>query len=216
MGGVLRSVFLVSLLAAWSVASNWLYDALGVENPGAHWALRPSLILLGTLVTVGGVVWLGCMRWSIASLRELGWCFEGWPRLLALGAALTLVYALLIFVTVLCTGGSNGVASFATAVAAVSGGTRLYFLLMGAKVAFVEETLFRGALLRSLQARLGAAAAVLISSALFALFHLDLTPSSLLLKMLYGAIAALATLRTGSLLPAALAHTLTWAIFADN
>jgi hypothetical protein len=145
MVGVARALFLVSLLAAWSLVSNWLYDALGVENPGAHWALRASLILLGTLVTIGGVVWLGCVRWSRTSLRELGWRFEGWRTLLALGGLLTLVYALLIFIAVWWMGGSDGVADFAETVAALGGGTRLYFLLMGAKVAFVEETLFRGA-----------------------------------------------------------------------
>ncbi len=141
---------------------------------------------------------------------------RGLATLLALGGLLTLTYALLIFIAVWCMGGSNGVAGFAGTVAALSGGSHFYFLLMGAKVAFVEETLFRGALLQSLQMRLGAAAAVLVSSVVFALYHLDLTPIPLVCKAMCGAIAAIATLRTDSLVPAATAHTLTWAIFADN
>ena len=44
----------------------------------------------------------------------------------------------------------------------------------------------------------------------------ELTPLPLLMKVLFGVMFAVATLRTRSLVPAAVAHTLMWAIFANN
>jgi membrane protease YdiL (CAAX protease family) len=87
---------------------------------------------------------------------------------------------------------------------------------MGAKVAFVEETLFRGDLLASLRRRMGTNAAIVVSSAVFAIFHRTLEPVPLVMKFLMGALFAIATTRTRSLVPAALAHALLWAIVADN
>ena len=69
-----------------------------------------------------------------------------------------------------------------------------------------EELLVRGAILRGLAPRLGAAGAVVASSAFFALLHLS--PARALPSALLGAVLAVIALRSGSLWPAVLAHIL--------
>jgi membrane protease YdiL (CAAX protease family) len=87
---------------------------------------------------------------------------------------------------------------------------------MGAKAACMEETLFRGDLLRALRQPLGAAGAVIISSLVFALYHLDLTPLPLVMKVAFGILFACTRLGSGSLVAGVTAHTLLWAIVAEN
>lgn len=70
--------------------------------------------------------------------------------------------------------------------------------------AFCEELLFRGAIARGLQPRLGALAAALLSSAYFALLHGSL--ARLPITFCLGLALAMATLRTGSVIPAMIIH----------
>jgi membrane protease YdiL (CAAX protease family) len=86
----------------------------------------------------------------------------------------------------------------------------------GVKIAFFEESLFRGDLLRSLAARTGPWVAMLVSSAVFALYHRTLAPLPLFLKFAMGMVWAASASRTHSLVPSALSHALLWAIIADN
>jgi membrane protease YdiL (CAAX protease family) len=72
--------------------------------------------------------------------------------------------------------------------------------------AVCEETLVRGAIARGLAARFGTLAAVLLSSAYFALLHLSLARA--LPTFVLGAASAGIVLRTGSLLPAVIIHFL--------
>jgi len=105
-------------------------------------------------------------------------------------------------------------------------GQRVHYGLLGVKIAFWEETLFRGDLLRALQLRIGAMPALCASSAIFALYHLtldDLTSGyraiftlGLLFRFLAGATYALSTIRMRSLLPGAVAHALIWATMCDH
>ncbi|NQU96518.1 MAG: CPBP family intramembrane metalloprotease [Chloroflexi bacterium] len=67
-----------------------------------------------------------------------------------------------------------------------------------------EELFFRGFVLPGLIRRLGAPAAVVVSSGLFAVFHVD--PGSLVPTFLLGAALAWIYLKTGSIWPSIMAH----------
>ena len=72
--------------------------------------------------------------------------------------------------------------------------------------AVCEEILVRGAIARGLAARFGPLAAVLVSSAYFALLHLSLARA--LPTFVLGVASAAIVLRTGSLVPAIIIHGL--------
>ncbi len=72
--------------------------------------------------------------------------------------------------------------------------------------AICEELLCRGALLHAFLPRLGPTRAVLLSSLLFALLHLSFY--RLLPTLLLGVLFAVITLRSGSVVPAMVAHAL--------
>ncbi len=77
-------------------------------------------------------------------------------------------------------------------------------LLVALAPAFAEEVLFRGLLLRALLARFGPAVAVVASSLLFGLIHVD--PPQATGAALIGLALGFMTCRTGSLWPAMAAH----------
>jgi sodium transport system permease protein len=77
-------------------------------------------------------------------------------------------------------------------------------LLVAVSPAVCEECLFRGPILRGLRTRLDAAAAVILTAALFGLFHLDiyrLIPTTIL-----GVLLGFVALESGSIVPAMVAH----------
>jgi membrane protease YdiL (CAAX protease family) len=87
----------------------------------------------------------------------------------------------------------------------------LSVLAIAVAPAVCEELLFRGFVLQALLARLGTAGAVALSAVLFGVIHLDFSGGGATLYRVPFAIAvgvgfALLRLRTGSLLPAMLAH----------
>lgn len=70
--------------------------------------------------------------------------------------------------------------------------------------ALCEEAFFRGPILRGLRGRLGATGAIVVTGALFGLFHIDvwrIVPTGLL-----GVLLSFLAWRTGSLVPAIIAH----------
>jgi sodium transport system permease protein len=85
-----------------------------------------------------------------------------------------------------------------------SRGLLFTLFLVAVSPAFCEELLFRGPILRGLAARLGPATAVLVSGALFGLFHLDiyrLIPTTIL-----GILLGFVAVASRSIVPAMLAH----------
>ena len=72
--------------------------------------------------------------------------------------------------------------------------------------AVCEEVLFRGVLLRGLAARIAPVAALLVSSAMFAVYHFK--PVQMLPTFTLGLVLGAISLRAGSILPSALAHLL--------
>lgn len=72
--------------------------------------------------------------------------------------------------------------------------------------AIAEELVFRGVLLRSLATRFHAGVAIAISSAVFAIYHLE--PSQMVTTFMLGLALGYLTLRSRSIVPAMLCHFL--------
>jgi len=72
--------------------------------------------------------------------------------------------------------------------------------------AVCEETLFRGALLRGLASRLHPGVALLVTAAMFSLYHFK--PVQMLPTFTLGLILGVLSLRAGSILPSTIAHFL--------
>lgn len=196
------AVALVAALTAWNALSDRLADA----------ALPRGLaVALGLAVTVGGVVWLGCARGTGRTLSEVGWR-RGGTVADALGATL----ALLGLVAAACAwlAGAEGLRGFVDALVGMSARDRAFYAVMGARNALVEESVFRGTLLPALASR-GPWVAVVGSAIVFALFHRSLDPLPLVMKTAFGLVLGAATVRTGSLWPAAIAHAALWAAVGD-
>jgi membrane protease YdiL (CAAX protease family) len=214
---ILKAMALVLLFAAWNAFSDVLYGHLHLDGAPRTAPLRVGMFLVGTLVTCGGIVWLGCMVWARRSLSALGWTARHPARLLLLGLLLTALLFAGVFSFVAWLGGMDRVRAFAAAITGMTASERMFFTIAGAKVAFAEETLFRGLLLPALARRTGVLVAVVLSSVIFGLYHRSLLPIPfLLVKMALGSLLAVFTLASRSLVPSWLGHSLLWAIAGDN
>jgi membrane protease YdiL (CAAX protease family) len=89
---------------------------------------------------------------------------------------------------------------------------RAVFLAIGLQAAFVEESLFRGNLLPALARRMPAPVALVVTSGVFAVYHLNLAPIALLSKTLLGVLYGSLRGRDGSLVAPAIAHAAIWAL----
>jgi membrane protease YdiL (CAAX protease family) len=214
---IFKALALVLAFVAWNATSDVIYDHLQLDSSNRTDPLRVALIFLGTLVTCGGIVWLGCVVWAKRSFASLGWRAPRPIRLVSLGLLLaTLLFAGVSGIVALL-GGMQEVRGFAAAIATMPASDRVFFALMGAKVAFAEETLFRGLLLSSLRRRMGASAAIVLTSVVFGLYHRALVPVPLLLmKMVLGTLLGVFTLTSRSLVPSWIGHSLLWAVAGDN
>jgi membrane protease YdiL (CAAX protease family) len=216
-GDVWKALALVAVFAGWNAISDVIYEHLGLDAASRADPLRITLIVAGTLVTCGGIVGLGCVVWARRSLASLGWRAPHPVRLALLGFLLTALLFAGVLGIVALLGGTLGVEAFASAVVNMPASERLFFAIMGAKVAFAEETVFRGLLLTSLAQRLGPATAVVLTSVVFGLYHRAVFPVPLLLlKMALGLLLGVFTLASRSLVPAWMAHSLLWAVAGDN
>lgn len=79
-------------------------------------------------------------------------------------------------------------------------------LLTAALPALAEETLFRGWVLRGLRSEMSGVAAILLSSVIFGVFHME--PERIAFTAALGAGLGFLALRTGSLWPGVVAHAL--------
>jgi membrane protease YdiL (CAAX protease family) len=162
-------------------------------------------------------VWLGCVVWAKRSFASLGWRAPTPIRLMLLGLLLTAVLLAGVVCMVALLGGKPQVLGFAASVVNMPAGERVFFAIMGAKVAFAEETVFGGLLLSSLTRRMGALAAIVVTSVVFGLYHRALVPVPLLLmKMALGLLLSVFTVASRSLVPAWIGHWLLWTIAGDN
>jgi membrane protease YdiL (CAAX protease family) len=214
--GIARSLALVAALTAWNYASDRWSDRLGIATDSFASPWKVPLIACGTTITLGGVVGLGSLVWGRTSLRGLGWTLHKPRHWVALGLVQTVFLVGVIFGVIAVAGGIDAARDLGDAVASTSIGMRAFFAVMGVRNAVLEESLFRGDRLRSLEPRLGAAGAVIASSVAFAAYHRTLVPFPLLMKFVMGLVFAASASRTRSLVPSAIAHALLWAVLCDN
>lgn len=214
---VLQSLALVGAFMAWNAASDQLHRHFQLDTWPVLSLPRLSLIWLGTAVTCGGIVWLGCVRHGRGSFEALGWTLQGRPgRMLLLGVLQTACFSLVAFAAAASLFGRAGIPWLGNAVVNMPASERLFYFVMGSQVAFAEESLFRGFVLPAFSSRWGVLAGVLASSVLFAVYHRITSPPFLLIKFLFGAISAVSALLCRSLVPTAIAHAGMWTIFGDN
>jgi membrane protease YdiL (CAAX protease family) len=212
-----KALALVVAFASWNAISDVIYEHLGLDAASRASPLRIALIVVGILVTCGTIVGLGCVMWARRSLVSLGWRAPHPVRLVLLGLSLTALLFAGVFGVVAVLGGMAGVEAFASAIVDMPASDRLFFAIMGAKVAFAEETVFRGLLQTSLYERLGPVAAIFLTSVIFGLYHRAVFPLPLLLmKVVLGSLLGVFALASRSLVPSWMAHSLLWAIAGDN
>jgi membrane protease YdiL (CAAX protease family) len=215
--GILKALLLVLIFAAWNALSDVLYDDLGLDGTSRADPRRIAMIVIGTFVTCGGVVWLGCVVWAGRSLGALGWRAPRPARIVSLGLALTALLFAGVFGFVALLGGAQQVHVFAEAVMNMPASERIFFTILGAKVAFAEETLFRGLLLSALARKMAPLAAIVLSSVAFGLYHRSVFPVPfLMMKVAVGMLLAAFALASRSLVPGWIGHWLLWSIAGDN
>lgn len=177
-------------------------EAFGTDEPG--------LVALALLQIP---LWSGFLGAAFLARRQtgddLGWRFRPGdvPLGLAVGVATQLVAVPLLYQPVFWIFGEHDVAEPARVLTsrATSGvGVALLALVVVVGAPVVEELFFRGVLYRAVDHRVGAVAAVVVSSLVFALVHLQLLQSPAL--FLFGVVAALLVWWSGRLGPAVFAH----------
>lgn len=176
---------------------------------------QPSLalslfILAATIFGAVGLVWYGSVKSVGRTWRELGWHADHLGTQVALGLAgagvCCGIVAGILFVL--------GVpfAEVVDSVRGLSAAERITFMAIGIQAAFIEESLFRGNLLPVLEQKLGQKAALPVSAVVFAVYHLNPNPVSLVGKTLSGLVYGGLRKAKGSLVAPAIAHGLFWTV----
>jgi hypothetical protein len=185
---------------------------LGDADPFQGAPAAIGLFATLSVVDVIGLIGYGLLRVGRIDLSTLGWRFplhvEDLLRGCLGGGACTLVVCL-VWISL---GHERNVAAFAAQIATFSVSQRVLFALLGLQSAFVEETLFRGYLQPAFIARWGTVAGILMTAAVFALYHLNPRPYALAAKFAFGIIFGVLKGRDRSLFAPAVAHALLWNI----
>ncbi len=144
------------------------------------------------------------------SLRQLGWTRVRWPWDVGAGVLGFGACAATILGTIAWRGGD--VHALVSHVGDYSLAQRLLFLFIGVTAAFYEESLFRGYLQPALVARVGAVGGIVLTAAVFSVYHLQFHPASLVAKFGLGLVFGGLRARGRTLLAPATAHALVWAV----
>ena len=176
-------------------------------------ATDPLWIALGTLVNEGAIaiVILGAVWWLGLERAEV--LARGRPSLASSAAALLLVFGLAPLANALAelvdAWVRNPISAADVVMAAARGASTLELLLLfvGLAVvpAWVEEALFRGVLFSAFE-RVSGPLAVIVTSVLFAIFHID--PPQAAGTLLLGVAFGLARLATGGIAVSVLIHAI--------
>ena len=197
--GQLRNGWWILLFLAVFLASQRAYHPIsqGLQQIGVakEW-LSPLPVVFVLMVT-----WI-CLRLRRQRLADAGLRLDAaWLRQAAAGAAFGAAEMLAVAALILLAGGVRFELDPARGLAALAHGAWFF-----AWVALLEELLFRGFVFQRLVDGLGAALALPLAAALFAIAHLDnpgMQGSSLVIATIDNALGAvllgLAWLRTGSL-----------------
>ena len=172
----------------------------GLSEPLAE--LAKFLLILFLIVPI-----LLC-RVAGLTMRDLGWHRRRLGSNLALGVIGA--FAAMTFLLLLLLPSSASAGELWAELTAPSLGERLSYLAMGITASFFEESLFRGYLQPTLQAKWGQAAGLVATALVFDLVHLNFSPLSLMMKFGLGLLFGVLRDRGGSLVAPFVAHALFW------
>jgi membrane protease YdiL (CAAX protease family) len=191
---------------------------LGIEDRREIWQAPPAAFIINIgvgLFEIGVVLRLGMCRYARLSFREVGWI-----GLALRDVAYGVLGFVLLAVSVTCvlatdSGFADAITYIADRIAHYTPQQRVFFVLMGVIAAIPEETIFRGILQPTLQAKVGRWPGILVTAVIFALYHVHFAFSlpRVISHMCSGLILGLLRERTGTLWAPAIAHALLWVIF---
>lgn len=174
-------------------------------------SLALSLFLLAaTVFGAVGLVWYGSVKSVGRSWRDLGWHTDQLGAQVALGLVGGLGCCGLLTGVLLALGVPWS--EVLDSMHHLTLPERITFLAIGLQAAFIEESLFRGNLLPALEKRMSQKAALPLSAVIFAAYHLNPNPVSLVSKTAFGLVYAGLRKAKGSLVAPAIAHGLFWTI----
>jgi membrane protease YdiL (CAAX protease family) len=176
-------------------------------------ALSPGPVPLGLLSLVtayrAAVVVLGVRVWGRVPLSELGFRGDRPVRSIALGLAGAVVAVLVTGLLAHFLFGEPTEEIVAT-VTGFSARHRVAFAMIGLDAGLLEEGLFRGYLQPALAKKLGYPAGLLLTSLVFAVYHLKLVPVVLLAKVVLGLIFGVLRGQDRPIWASVIAHGLLW------
>lgn len=200
------TVNMLGLAAIVNVLIHVISDSGESDLLGLPPALIESAILSGLPF---GVAWLYVTRKHRLSLRDLGFVPPAAPTafLIAIGAWLGALITVAIWSLLIADIEPLSPPDNATSALELAGGSiALAWLLVGLWGPVAEEIFFRGFLLGGLRSRVGPWPAILISSGIFAVFHI--APGLYVPTFVLGVAFGWVYLRTRSIWPSILAHGL--------
>lgn len=173
----------------------------------------PPAAAVSAALTLALVLGLGLFGVARLRLAAIGWVPEPPGRVVLLGVLGAAASTAALLTTAALFGGDAGAGL--RQMIGYSPSQRAMFAVIGIALATYEESLFRGYLQQQLEARLGCAAALVLTAVLYAAYHFPLgVPESMVARLgqglIYGALRGRAGQR-GSLAAPALAHALCWA-----
>lgn len=167
-----------------------------------------GLALLIAALSLVAVLWLGLVRWGRVQWRDLGWTLEHLPMQLLHGAIGLSVAVLVLFGLLRFSGVTAS--DFFQMLVGYTLPQRALFALIGVQAALVEESLFRGYLQPTFNARLGTVAGVVVTALVFAIYHLNFSPLGLAGKFFLGLIYGILREQSQALVSPAFAHFGVW------
>jgi membrane protease YdiL (CAAX protease family) len=200
-----QAALLVPLVA---IAPSLTGDVNPFDAPPAAFLLLAIIILL----QAGLVVGLGLLRGGRVSPRDLGWRSDTIGRAVGPGLVGFALVATVVMGMRFATGGHVAVTEGLRTIASYSVAQRALFFAIGLVAAFAEESIFRGYLQPALMRRVGATAGVVVTAAIFAVYHLQFAPLRLAALFSIGLIYGVLRMSGPSLFAPAIAHWLCWAV----
>lgn len=190
---------------------------LGIQDRREIWQapLAAFIINIGVgLFEIGVVLRLWMCRYARLSFREAGWSGLA-PRDVAYGVLGFVLFAIVVTCVLAAESGfKDTIAYIADTIAHYTPQQRVFFVLMGVIAAIPEETIFRGILQPTLQKKVGRWPGILLTAAIFALYHIhfQFALPRIISHTCWGLILGLLRERTGTLWAPAIAHALMWII----
>jgi len=201
-GACLGLFFGFFVLAPWLGLSDGPFDGSAAAFIG---------LLLSFAVLFVSVVWGWIFRVGRLSRRELGLVLSANPlRDVALGLGGFVVVVAIVFAALRVTGSTW--AEIFDALAGFTLRQRLLFVAIAFTPPVIEEIVFRGELQPALAAKIGLPAAIVVGALVFALYHLQFRPVSIVVKTLQGIVYGTLRGRDRSLLASWTAHALVWIV----